>query len=172
MNSELTNKQTRTKQPEHVCLKKEEAQLDHLKSTLQKFDFDLTYSNPIDYDVPLNSKNQNANLKVANILPDAEMLKYGFTQHRLGYWYYAKALKHVQSIEFNVTINIKTKTIAFDVLDSDWCQPYDYQAYLENVTAVTTKKAMAFLVHAQVQQEMQRLVDAGILTGFTPNTYI
>ena len=139
---------------------------DKFKSTLLNYGLDITNWDGINYDVPLES-HQNALIK-ANAASDKEMREYGFTDHRDGIWYYCAMLSDVSGISFNCTINKKTNHVEIDVLDEDWLQPYDYQSILKE----DTKHHYALLVHAQVQKQMQKLQEIGIIDGYIPNDYI
>lgn len=145
------------------------AKLNKLKQKLASFD--VHNFKPINYDVPLDGISQNENLKINNILSDSEMSKLGFYQHRPCYWVYFYNIKST-GLEFMVTIDIENNKIIFEINDPDYGQPYDYQKYLEKATSISLDYAMPLLVHAQVQKEMQRLVNAGILKGFVKNDYI
>lgn len=136
------------------------------KSTLLNYGLDITNWDGINYDVPLES-HQNALIK-ANAASDKEMREAGFTDHRDGIWYYCAMLSDVSGISFNCTINKKTNHVKIDVLDEDWLQPYDYQSILKE----DTKHHYALLVHAQVQKQMQKLQEIGIIDGYIPNDYI
>ena len=54
------------------------------------------------------------------------------------------------------------------VIDEDFGQPYDYQYMLENNPNFT----LALLVRKCVEEQMQKLQDAGILSGHNKYDYI
>lgn len=136
------------------------------KSTLLNYGLDITNWDGINYDVPLES-HQNALIK-ANAASDKEMREAGFTDHREGTWYYCVMLSEVSEISFSCTIDKKTNHVKFDVLDEDWLQPYDYQSILKK----DTKHPYSLLVHAQVQKQMHKLQELGVIYGYIPNDYI
>lgn len=136
------------------------------KSTLLNYGLDMTNWDGINYDVPLESY-QNALIQ-GHVVADKEMREAGFTDHRDGIWYYCAMLSDVSGISFNCTINKKTNHVEIDVLDEDWLQTYDYQLILKK----DTKHHYALLVHAQVQKQMQKLQEIGVIDGYIPNDYI
>lgn len=136
------------------------------KSTLLNYGLDMTNWDGINYDVPLESY-QNALIQ-GHVVADKEMREAGFTDHRDGIWYYCAMLSDVSGISFNCTINKKTNHVEIDVLDEDWLQTYDYQSILKK----DTKHHYALLVHAQVQKQMQKLQEIGVIDGYIPNDYI
>lgn len=136
------------------------------KSTLLNYGLDMTNWDGINYDVPLES-HQNALIQ-GHVVADKEMRESGFTDHREGIWYYCAMLSDVSGISFNCTINKKTNHVKIDVLDEDWLQLYDYQSILKK----DTKHHYALLVHAQVQKQMQKLQEIGVIDGYIPNDYI
>lgn len=136
------------------------------KSTLLKYGFDSDNWTGINYDVPIK-EHQNALIK-ANAASDKEMREYGFTDHREDTWYYCVMLSEVSEISFSCTIDKNTNHVQFDVLDEDWLQPYDYQSILKK----DQKHYYALLVHAQVQKQMHKLQELGVIYGYIPNDYI
>ena len=127
---------------------------------------------PINYNVPLDNKVQNKNIK-ANILEDIEMRKAGFTDNDKNNWYYCRILnedegKGMMPISFNVTINKKTSKIKIDILDENWLQPYNYQSILER----DPSNKFANEIHKKVQHQMKLLMEKGIITGYNENDFI
>ena len=123
---------------------------------------------PINYDVPLDSKVQNKNIK-ANILLDEDMRKAGFTDNNKTNWYYMKTLKGGEiPISFNVTINKKTSKVQIEILDENWLQHYNYQSILER----DPNNKFANEIHKKVQDQMKILMDKGIITGYKENDFI
>ena len=116
--------------------------------------------------VPLNSKGQNANIKV-NILTDEEMRELGFTDYREGFWYYCKSVGDSKTfkVTFNMTINKKTKEVEICVLDEFSLQPYDFQILMGSNT-------LANNVYDDVQDLMKHFIDKGIIYGYTLGDYI
>lgn len=112
----------------------------------------------INYDVPLNSRGNNANLR-ANVLDDQTIKSYGFNQGI--YWEY---------LGCGVTMYIKVSkdSICIDIIDDDFGQPYDYQVILRN----DQNHKAALSIHSKVQVTMKRLSDAGIIEGWVVNDYI
>lgn len=111
-----------------------------------------------------------------NLLPEQEMRKLGFTDFREGYWHYSQTLHHGTArgdfdddISFNVSFpKAGTERLRLDVLDEAFCQPYDYQRYLEDDP--THKFALG--VREKVEKEMQKLSEANVLTGYEKGMYI
>lgn len=127
---------------------------------------------PINYNVPLNNKVQNKNIK-ANVLSDEDMRKAGFTDKNPNNWYYCRILnedevKCMIPVSFNVTISKKTSKIKIDILDENWLQPYNYQSILER----DPSNKFANEIHKKVQAQMKLLMEKGIITGYNENDFI
>jgi hypothetical protein len=124
----------------------------------------------INYDVPLNKRNTNANIKV-NIFDDGKMRELGFTDSRKNTWYYLVYI--IKERYFKVTFNLRinkqnTDDFKIDILDEDYLQPYDYQAGLRKYPKF--KKYLQ--VHKKVQEIMKHLIDMGIIEGYNLGDYI
>lgn len=114
----------------------------------------------------LTKHGNNANIKI-NVLPKEEMRKIGFTDYREGYWYLCKRL--TSDISFNLDVcKTDSSDWRIDVLDENFCQPYDYQYYLskENPPQVAVK------VNDMVEEIMLMLTTYGIVEGWKPGDYI
>lgn len=88
-------------------------------------------------------------------------------------WYYFHLLKFPKEfrfaeISFSVTIPKDGSDIEIDILDEDFGQPYDYQRFLSN----NSRNELARLVQIQVEEQMSRLQDLGILSGHKYGEYI
>ena len=101
-----------------------------------------------------------------HVLPDAEMRALGFTDHRADEWYYLRLLR--DDISFNVTIPKDGGRLRIDVLDEMFCQPYDYQSILRH----NGDHPIAHQTYEDVEREMARLAEAGVITGHVPGDYI
>jgi hypothetical protein len=119
-------------------------------------------------DVELNKNGVNAKIK-ANILSDAQMRKIGFTDYCEDKWFFFKMLKGVDDISFSLTIS-KSDVADFriDVLDENFCQPYDYQSMLERNPSFK----YALKVKEQVEHWMKHLHDNGVISGHEYGEYI
>lgn len=90
--------------------------------------------------VELNSHGVNAKIK-AHIFDDAKMREFGFTDYAKDRWYFCRGInfKDVKKkkglgnidISFSVSIPKDGNDIRIDILDEDFCQPYDYQYILK-----------------------------------------
>lgn len=124
----------------------------------------------INYDVPLNKRNTNANIKV-NIFDDGKMRELGFTDYSKYTWYYLAYIineKHFK-VTFNLQINKQNPdNFKIDVLSEDYLQPYDYQAGLRDCPKF--KKYLQ--AHEKVQEIMKHLIDIGIIEGYNLGDYI
>mgnify|MGYP007119899505 CR=1 FL=1 len=68
------------------------------------------------------------NIKI-NVLEDKKMREIGFTDFRKDTWYFSRMLK--KEISFSLSVNKENPAdFRIDVLDDDFCQPYDYQSIL------------------------------------------
>lgn len=124
----------------------------------------------INYDVPLNKRNTNANIKV-NIFDDGKMRELGFTDYSKNTWYYLTYIineKHFK-VTFNLQINKQNPdNFKIDILEENWLQPYDYQAGLRKYP----KFEKYLQVHNKVQEIMKHLIDMGIIEGYNLGDYI
>ena len=124
----------------------------------------------INYDVPLNKRNTNANIKV-NIFDDGKMRELGFTDYSKNTWYYLTYIineKHFK-VTFNLQINKQNPdNFKIDILEENWLQPYDYQAGLRKYP----KFEKYLQVHKKVQEIMKHLIDMGIIEGYNLGDYI
>lgn len=101
-----------------------------------------------------------------NLLSEQEMRDIGFTEHRKDNWYFCRAI--TQDITFNLSMKKDGKTFKIDVLDEDFCQPYDYQYYLSK----TPNSEFALNVKKKVETIMLELCDRGIITEYEVGDYI
>lgn len=102
----------------------------------------------------------------ASILPETEMRKLGFTDYSATNWYYCSTVG--SGVTLNVSIPKDGSRFRLDVLDEDFGQPYDYQAYLKR----NPEQEFALGVKAAVENQLDFLSLAGIITGFEPGMYI
>ena len=132
--------------------------------------------------VELNSNGVNKLIK-ATILSDEKMKEIGFhknyyegTDHEQysPYWYFSRMIKFQEKkyrgieISFNVKIPKDGSDISIDILDDAFCQPYDYQYFLEN----NPPNKVALIVKEQVEEWMKYLQDNGVLSGHVYGEYI
>lgn len=102
-----------------------------------------------------------------HILPDEKMREIGFTDCDPEIWYFSRVIK--QDISFNVMIpKDGIGDLRIDVLDEDFCQPYDYQAILDR----DSDFPFALLVEQKVEEYMEYLQDKGVLSGHVRGEYI
>ena len=117
-------------------------------------------------DIELNSNGVNRRIKY-HILPDDEMRKIGFTDYNPKVWYFGRGIEH--NISFNVSIPKNgIDDLRIDVLDEEFCQPYDYQAILDR----DSDFPFALLVERKVEKYMEYLQDKGVLSGHARGEYI
>jgi hypothetical protein len=117
--------------------------------------------------IELNKYGVNKKIK-ANILPNEEMRKLGFTDFREGYWYFNKLLSNSE-ITFNVSINKNNiEDLDIYILDEDFGQPYDYQNILED----NPNQQFALKIKNKVEYWMKFLQDNGVLCGHEYGNYI
>ena len=129
----------------------------------------MTVDYRINFDVPLNKK--KCNKKIHCISTDAELESYGFTDHIKNRWYYCR--KILPDITFNLSIDKKTRKATVEVLDENFCQPYDYQHMIYLAIKDNRKpNEMAIVVHSKVQEKMKQLMEDGIIAGYNENDYI
>lgn len=121
--------------------------------------------------IKLTKNHNNATIKV-HILPEDEMRRLGFTDYANKNWYYCKpvfATKYSE-ITFNLSVNkTDTNDWRIDVLDENFCQPYDYQYFLAKSK---NPPEAAVIVNKNVENIMQQLSEAGIISGHNYGDYI
>lgn len=127
-----------------------------------------------DEKVEVNSNGVNTKIK-AHILSDKKMRKIGFTDYSQDIWFFCKSIKFMKKlkyggfdISFSVSIPKDGSDIRIDVLDEDFCQPYDYQSMLHKNP--TFKPAL--IVYKQVEEWMDYLQSKGVLSGHIKGEYI
>jgi len=82
-------------------------------------------------------------------------------------WFYCKEVR--RDITFNITIEVlPPHNFRIDVLDENFCQPFDYQYMLHN----NPTAKIPLEVKSKVEEQMQILVDAGLITEYTKGDYI
>ena len=127
-----------------------------------------------DEKVELNSNCVNAKIK-AHILSDKEMREIGFTDYSKDRWFFCRSITFPREprykgfdISFNVSIPKDGSDIRIDVLDEDFCQPYDYQRILSK----NPNHPCASIVNEQVERWMEYLQEQGVLSGHVKGEYI
>lgn len=141
---------------------------------LKKYKHNTDEAMLINYNVPIKN-HQNANIK-ANILSDEKMRELGFSDHVKSDWYFSKMLTSMKKfrgftdlgISFSITINKKTSKCKIDVLDENWCQPFDYQSILRK----DPEHKFSLEIHHKVQDIMKWLIEVGIIEGYNLGDYI
>ncbi len=126
-----------------------------------------------DEKVEVNSNCVNAKIK-AHILSDEEMREIGFINYNKE-WHFRRSITFPREprykgfdISFNVSIPKDGSDIRIDVLDEDFCQPYDYQSILcKNPTF-----KLALIVYEQVEAWMNYLQSKDVLSGHIKGEYI
>ena len=124
--------------------------------------------------VEVNSNGVNKLIKY-NILSDEEMRDIGFTDYSKDNWYFCRTIKFPNpkryrgfDISFNVSIPKDNSDIRIDVLDEDFCQPYDYQYMLDK----TPNFEPCLIVKEQVEEWMKYLQGKGVISGHMYGEYI
>ena len=119
-----------------------------------------------DENVELNSHGVNAKIK-AHIFDDAKMREFGFTDYAKDRVKKKRDLNNID-ISFSVTIPKDGSDIWIDILDEDFCQPYDYQYILKK----HPEHKIANIVKEQVEYWMEKLQEKGVLEGHVRGEYI
>lgn len=125
-----------------------------------------------DKGVKCNKNGVNSEIK-AHILSDSKMRELGFTDYNKSTWFFCKNIPPigkniVWDISFSVSIPKNGDDIRIDILDENFCQPYDYQSILDD----NPHFAPARHVFMKVEEYMQYLQDAGVLSGHIYGRYI
>lgn len=112
---------------------------------------------------------------IYTILSDDEMRKIGFTDYNKPHWYFSKLIKFPKDkkykgfeISFGVTIPKNGEELRIDVLDEDFCQPYDYQNMLNDNPYFEP----CLIIKEQVEEWMKYLEEQGVLHGHKYGEYI
>ncbi len=118
-----------------------------------------------DKPVKINEHGNNAAIKV-HILDDATMKLNGFRWvDTLNKWYFCNRV--YKDITFNMSIYSEDKWY-IDILDENFCQPYDYQAMYES----GDYRPIVLTVMANVDEIMDSFVNKGIISGWEVGDYI
>ena len=127
-----------------------------------------------DEKVEVNSNCVNTKIK-AHILSEKEMREIGFTDYSKNRWFFCRSITFPREprykgfdISFNVSIPKDGSDIGIDVLDEDFCQPYDYQSMLHKNPIFEP----ALIVYEQVEELMEYLQSKGVLSGHVKGEYI
>lgn len=120
----------------------------------------------------VKTRENGTNLAIKGILlSDVEMQKAGFWdghKHDLDRWVYFKAFKH--DIELSVVIpkDQNDENFHIDVLDDSFCQAYDYQYFIEK----GDPPKFAYEVKEFVEEQVEKLQELGVISGYTKGMYI
>ena len=119
----------------------------------------------INTNVNINKRGENADI-VFHVLAEEEMRKLGFTDHSKNSWYKCKLLS--KNISFNISIDKDTSKGTIDVLDENFCQPYNYQKMIID----NTYNQFVYDTHEKVQEIMKYLSENGVISNYNRNDYI
>lgn len=114
----------------------------------------------------LTEHGNNASICV-HTLSAKDMRKAGFTDHREGWWY-ACWIINDSDISMNVSIKKDNNDWCIDILDENFCQPYDYQMMLHN----NPDHQYAQMIKAFVDAKMLWLKCKGIISGWSIGDYV
>ena len=126
-------------------------------------------------EIKLNDFGINSDIE-ATVLPRKEMREIGFTDNLASKWFFTRMIQFPKNkrykdfdISFNVSINKdNTKNLRIDILDEDFCQPYDYQYMLIQ----NPNFEPCLIIKEQVEKWMAYLKEKGVLTGHNVGDYI
>ena len=123
--------------------------------------------------VEINEHGNNAAIKV-HILDDVTMKFNGFRWvDTLNTWYFCNRV--YKDITFNFTIYSEDDW-RIDILDEDFCQPYDYQYLLEkysnNINTRVFESDCPHIVKKNVDEIMDSFVHKGIISGWKVGDYV
>lgn len=138
--------------------------------TLPKVDVPVIPKSELMYQEPVerNKNGSNAKIKV-HVLPEEKMREIGFTDHNPDTWFYFKTVYPKGEISFSVSVKKDNPDDwRIDVLDEDFCQPYDYQAILRD----NPRASIPLAVRNEVEKHMKILTDAGVISGHEYGEYI
>lgn len=118
-------------------------------------------------DVAYTKHHNNAALSM-HPLEDATMRKLGFTDLRKGYWYLCRSVSPDSDTTLNVRIAKDGHDWQIDVLDENFCQPYDYQYLL----SVNPTSDYANNVADECEKWFRKLSEWGLLSGWHEGMYV
>lgn len=129
----------------------------------------------INYDVPLDDRKQNANIKLTSTVNKELLLDLGFTINRendnkfyyINTVYKYKSRDFSSAVTFNVSINLSTRSIQIDVLDECILQPYNVFQDSANYNHAVIQK-----IRYNVYDNMRRLVKNSVIEGWNWGDYI
>lgn len=109
----------------------------------------------------------NKNIKINPKQTTQSLIDYGFTNHYEPHLYFLQMLN--ENISFSITVIKETLEIErIDVLDEDFCQPYDYQSILMRENDFE----FARRIYYQVNNILSKMQEDGIVTGFQVGMYV
>lgn len=119
----------------------------------------------------LTENHNNAIIKF-HILDEKDMRNFGFTDKREGYWYKCIMLPEpVDNISFNIALNkTDSEDWRIDILDENFCQPYDYQFLISEYKNDDLK--FAHVVKNIVDGIMKMYTTLGLISGWEEGDYI
>ena len=129
----------------------------------------------INYDVPLDDRKQNANIKLTDKINKEILLDSGFTINRendnkfyyINTVYKYKSRDFSSAVTFNVSIDLSDKSIQIDVLDECILQPYNVFQDSDNYNHAVIQK-----IRYNVYNNMRRLVNNNVIKGWNWGDYI
>ena len=129
----------------------------------------------INYDVPLDDRKQNANIKLTDKVNKELLLELGFTINRendnkfyyINTVYKYKSRDFSSAVTFNVSIDLSDKSIQIDVLDECILQPYNVFQDSANYNHAVIQK-----IRYNVYNNMRRLVKNNVIEGWNWGDYI
>ena len=123
--------------------------------------------------VPLNEKGTNANIKfhiVDNKIMKEENIRYIENTKTYIYDVYIPILSE---LSLYMTFNTEKNLLSIMVLDNDFCQPYDYEAFiLDDLEKGESPRKEHLQIKEFVENKLLHLQEVGILSGYKKNDYI
>ena len=116
----------------------------------------------------INEHGNNAAIWVYTY-PAERMKELGFTNCRKGWWCLHKSLPY--DVSFNLQIAENLSDWQIDILDEEYCQPYDYQNMIMN-SKTSDIPNIALEIKEEVDKIMEDLVDKGIIHNWKVGDYI
>jgi hypothetical protein len=117
--------------------------------------------------IPYTKHQNNAALSMSPA-EDSTMRRLGFTDHREGYWYLCRSVSPDHDMTLNVEIAKDGSDWQIDVLDENFCQPYDYQ-YLLNLNPTLDYPNK---VADECEKWFRKLSEWGLLHGWHEGMYV
>ena len=121
---------------------------------------------------PIELNKYQVNKRIKGMIKSSdEMESYGFRyigSVSCPHWIYFSILNSELHIEFSIRIFLDSDDVQIDVLDNDFCQPYDYQAMMDSQPYSMFPRR----IFHDVDKVMHDLQNNGFISGYSTGMYV